>query len=59
MSHLVCCCETPEEYGEAIMKYYRNKTLLDTCGKAGQKYVSENYTWDSISKSLESILIEV
>ena len=59
MSHIVCCCETPEEYEEIIMKYYHNKNLLDTCGKAGQKYVSENYTWNSISNLLESVLKEV
>ena len=59
MSHIVCCCETPEEYEESIMKYYHNKNLLDTCGKAGQKYVSENYTWKSISNLLESVLKEV
>lgn len=58
MSDYVLCAETPDEYVDAISRYYENPDFRISLGKKGKQFVSENYTWDSISKKLENNIKE-
>jgi len=59
MSDYVLCAESADEYVSAIRALSNDYETRKQMGKNGHKFVEKNYTWDSISASLEKILLEV
>jgi len=58
MSDYVLCAENTDEYASAIRALSDDYEIRNHMGKKGQEFVAKHYTWDSISASLENILLE-
>ncbi|EJO5349220.1 glycosyltransferase family 4 protein [Clostridium botulinum] len=51
--------ENPKEVAQAVLKLYKNKELKDKLGQNGRSYVIEHYSRESITRKLESILLDL
>jgi len=48
-------CENPEALAEAISKLLGNQELRTDMGSKGLSYVTENYSWYSVAKQVDSV----
>lgn len=55
----VLYASTSDEYGEKILRLYRDKELRLKMGEEGRKLVEKNYDWRRIVERMEKILMSV
>lgn len=55
----VLYASTRDEYGEKILKLYRDEELRLKMGKEGRELIEENYDWRRIVEKMERILLTV
>jgi len=53
----IIICDTSQDFAEAILKLFKNKSFSKRVEEAGRKLVKEKYSWRKILKDLHSKLI--
>ncbi len=51
--------ENAKEIAQAVLKLYKDKELKQKLGENGRRYVIEHYSRESITKKLETILLNL
>ena len=51
--------ENAKEIANAVLKLYKDKELKNSLGKNGREYVIQNYSRQSITRKLETILLDL
>ena len=49
----------PNDFADAIWKYYTNPDLIEKHGKTGKKEITENYEWDIMVNILHQIIHKI
>ncbi len=51
--------ENAKEIAQAVLKLYKDKELKQKLGENGRRYVIEHYSRESITRKLETILLNL